>query len=360
MSGPLPIKSEGDFDFLSLGGLVIRLDTGVVPFQRATQAAIHISGAEFNTAANLADCFGLRTALASAMVDYPVGELVAARVKAMGVTPFYKNFHHDGVVGPNIATVYSDRGTGVRAPVVFYNRANEAAALLKAGDFDWQAIFARGIRWFHSGGLFAALSDSTPGLVLEAMKAARASGAIVSFDLNYRAKLWNARGGNERAQAVTSELVRNVDVLVGNEEDMQLSLGISGPEAAKTSAFDAGAFVEVIGKVVERFPNVKVVATTLREVASASRHRWSAVVWADGQTYQAPVMDLDVYDRVGGGDGFASGLFYGLLSGAPLDESLRLGWAHGALLTTFPGDTTMASLAQVKALATGGSARIQR
>jgi 2-dehydro-3-deoxygluconokinase len=360
MSGPLNIRPGGDFDFLSLGGLVIRLDTELVPFRKATSAAIHVSGAEFNVSANLSDCFGLRTAIASAMVDYPVGDLVAERVKAMGVTPFYKRYAHDGVSGPNIATVYSDRGFGVRAPVVFYNRANEAAGLLRKGDFEWSAIFGRGVRWFHSGGLFAALSDTTPEVLLEAMAAARAGGAIVSFDLNYRAKLWQARGGNARAQEVTTELVKNVDVLVGNEEDMQLSLGISGPEGAKSSALDASAFVAMLEKVVSRFPNVKVVATTLREVESASRHRWSAVVWADGKTYQAPVMELDVLDRVGGGDGFASGLFYGLLTGASLEDALRLGWAHGALLTTFPGDTTMASLSQVKALAAGGSARIQR
>jgi 2-dehydro-3-deoxygluconokinase len=360
MTERLEIRAGGDLDFLALGGLVIRLDTELVPFRKATQAKIHVSGAEFNVAANLSDCFGLRTAVATAMVDYPVGELVAERVKAMGVTPFYRHYVHDGVAGPNIATVYSDRGIGVRAPVVFYNRANEAAALLRRGDFDWNAIFDRGVRWFHSGGLFAALSDTTPEVSLDAMKAARAHGAIVSFDLNYRAKLWDARGGNAKAQEITSELVRNVDVLVGNEEDMQLSLGISGPEGARTSALDASAFVEVIEKVVARFPNVKLVATTMREVQSASRHSWSAVAWADGVTHQAPVMNLDVLDRVGGGDGFASGLFYGLLTGAPLEEAIRLGWAHGALLTTFPGDTTMASLSQVKALASGGSARIQR
>lgn len=360
MSRELEIRTDGAFDLLALGGLVIRLDTGLIPFRKAHECAIHVSGAEFNVAANLADCFGLRTAIASAMVDYPVGDLVTERVRAMGVTPFYRHFTHDGVSGPNIATVYSDRGVGVRAPLVFYNRANEAAALLAPGDLDWAAIFGQGVRWFHSGGLFAALSDTTPELLIEAMREARAHGAVVSYDLNYRGKLWDARGGNARAQAVTERLVENVDVIVGNEEDMQLSLGIAGPDAAKSSSLDPSAFVAMIDRVVERYPNVKVVATTLREVQSASRHRWSAVAWADGQTHQAPTMDLDVVDRVGGGDGFASGLFYGLLSGASLDEALRLGWAHGALLTTFPGDTTMATLAQVKALAGGGSSRIQR
>jgi 2-dehydro-3-deoxygluconokinase len=356
----LTVKSGGEFDFLSLGGLVIRLDTEWIPFRKATSATIHVSGAEFNVAANLSDCFHMKTAVASAMVDYPVGDLVSERVKAMGVTPFYKQFKHDGVGGPNIATVYSDRGFGARAPVVFYNRGNEAAQLLKKGDFDWKAIFGRGVRWFHSGGLFAALSPTTPEVLLEAMQAAKAAGAVVSFDLNYRAKLWAAHGGDKKAQEITSELVRNVDVLVGNEEDMQLSLGITGPEGAKSSALDATAFVAMLEKVVKAFPNVKVVATTLREVQTASRHRWSAVVWQDGKTHQAPVMDLDILDRVGGGDGFASGLFYGILNGLPIEESLRLGWAHGALLTTYPGDTTMATIDQVKNLAKGGSARIQR
>jgi 2-dehydro-3-deoxygluconokinase len=360
MSGALRLRPDGAYDLLSLGGLVMRLDTGLVPFQNAHECAIHVSGAEFNVAANLATCFRMRTAIASAMVDYPVGELVVKRVRAMGVTPLYHHFSHDGVSGPNIATVYSDRGVGVRAPVVFYNRANEAAAQLAPGDFDWPSIFGHGVRWFHSGGLFAALSDTTPELLIEAMQEARAHGAVVSYDLNYREKLWRARGGNERARVVTARLVENVDVLVGNEEDMQLSLGIAGPEATKASSLDPSVFLAMIDRVVERYPTVKVVATTLREVQSASRHRWSAVVWADGQTHQAPTIELDVVDRVGGGDGFASGLFYGILSGASMDEALRLGWAHGALLTTFVGDTTMATLEQVQALAAGGSSRIQR
>jgi len=356
----LVIKPGGDFDLLSLGALVIRLDTELIPFRKASHATIHVSGAEYNVAANLADCFKLRTAVASAMVDYPVGDLVAERVRAMGVTGFYKHFEHDGVAGPNIATVYSDRGVGVRAPVVFYNRANEAATMLKTGDFDWTSIFSRGVRWFHSGGLFAALSDSTPEILLEAMAAARSAGAVVSFDLNYRPKLWATHGGGKRAREVTTELVRYVDVLVGNEEDVQLSLGIGEPSGAPDAALNPAAFMKMIDEVVGLFPNVKVVATTLREVQSASRHRWSAVAWESGEFWQAPVIEHDVLDRVGGGDGFASGLFYGMMAGWPMEASVRLGFAHGALLTSFPGDTTMATLSQVKALAGGGSARIQR
>ncbi|HVT08931.1 MAG TPA: sugar kinase [Polyangia bacterium] len=356
----LTIRPDGALDFLSLGALVHRLDTGILPFRKATRCDIHVSGGEYNVAANLSDCFGLRTGIASAMVDYPVGDLIAERVRAMGVRPFYKRFAHNGVNGPNMATVYSDQGAGVRAPVVFYNRSNEAAAQLSPGDFDWKAIFGAGVRWFHSGGIFAALSKTTGALIVEAMKAAKASGAVTSFDLNFREKLWNLWGGQKVAVEVVEQIVAHVDVLIGNEEDLQKGLGIPGPEVAAKSKLDPSTFVGMIDKVVAKHPHVKAVATTLREVHSTNRHSWSAVAWVDGQTHQAPTTELDVVDRVGGGDGFASGFVYGLLSGAPSEEAVKLGWAHGALLTTFPGDTTMATLAEVRAFARGGSARIQR
>jgi 2-dehydro-3-deoxygluconokinase len=356
----LNICQEGALDFVSVGALVHRLDPGIVPFRKATNCAIHVSGGEFNCAANLADGFGLRTGIVTAMADYPIGDLIAERVRAMGVKPFYKHFKHNGVNGPNMATVFSDRGQGVRAPVVFYNRANEAAAQLKPGDFDWKTIFAGGVRWFHSGGIFAALSETTGELIIEGMKAARAAGAVTSFDLNYRAKLWSLWGGEERAQSIVKRIVENVDVLVGNEEDLQLGLGVPGPEVAAKSKLDPTTFLGMIGRVTKKFPQVKVVATTLREVHSTNRHSWGAVAWIDGGTYVSPICELDVYDRVGGGDGFASGFFYGLLTGEPEQEAVNLGWAHGALLTTFPGDTTMATADQVRAFAKGGSARIQR
>ena len=356
----LPIRPDAALDFVALGALIHRLDPGVIPFRKATECHIHVSGGEFNVAANLADCFGLRTGVVSAMVDYPIGELIAERVKAMGVKPFYKRFKHDGVHGPNIATVYSDRGQGMRAPVVFYNRSNEAAAQLKPGDFNWDEIFSGGVRWFHSGGIFAALSNTTPEVIIEGMKAAKAAGAIVSLDLNYRAKLWNILGGHERALEVISRIVQNVDVIIGNEEDLQLGLGIPGPEVAATSKLDPSAFFGMIDQVRAQHPQVKVVATTLREVHSTNRHSWGAVAWIDGKTYVSPTCELDVVDRVGGGDGFAAGLIFGMLSGEEPDACVRLGWAHGALLTTFPGDTTMASVEQVRSLAAGGSARIQR
>jgi 2-dehydro-3-deoxygluconokinase len=356
----LNIPESGALDFLSLGALVHRLDPGIIPFRKATHCDIHVSGGEFNCAANLADCFGLKTGIASAMVDYPIGHLIAERVRAMGVKPYYKNFKHDGVHGPNMATVYSDRGQGVRAPVVFYNRCNEAAGMLKPGDFDWKSIFAGGIRWFHSGGIFAALSPTTAEVIIEGMQAAKAAGAIVSFDLNYRAKLWNIIGGHDRAVEVLDRIVKNVDVLVGNEEDLQLGLGIPGPSVESKSKVDSSAFISMMDNVTKKHPQVKVVATTLREVHSTNRHTWSAVAWIDGQVYNAPHSELDVICRIGGGDGYAAGFFYGLLSGETPEDAVKLGWAHGALLTTFPGDTTMATVEQVRACAKGGSARVQR
>jgi len=361
MSSPtgLDIRPNGALDFVSLGAIVHRLDPGVVPFRKATRCDIHVSGGEFNVAANLSDCFRLRTGVVSAMVDYPIGDLIAERVRAMGVKPFYKRFAHNGVNGPNMATVYSDQGLGIRPPVVFYNRANEAAAKLGPGDFDWNEILAGGVRWFHSGGIFASLSETTGALIIEGMKAARAAGAVVSFDLNFREKLWSLWGGPKKAAEVIGRIVEHVDVLVGNEEDLQKGLGIAGPEVA-SAALDPRAFIGMIDQVVAKHPQVKVVATTLREVNHTNRHGWSAVAWVNGKSYVAPTTELQVLDRVGGGDGFASGLFYGLLAGESPEDAVKLGWAHGALLTTFPGDTTMATLEQVRAFAKGGSARIQR
>lgn len=360
---PLPVRTEScSLDFLSLGALVHRLDPGIIPFRKARSFDVHVSGGEYNVAANLANCFGLKTGIATAMVKYGIGELVQDRVREMGVMPFYKWFEHDGVRGPNIATVYSDRGLGVRGPVVFYNRSNEAGALLKPGDFDWKAIMAGGVRWFHSGGIFAALSPTTPELILEGMKAAKAQGAMISFDLNYRAKLWSAAGGDSRAVETLRRIAANIDCLIGNEEDMQKGLGVKGPEVAKKSdsKLNPEVFFGMIENVVKEFPNIKMVATTLREVHSTNRHDWAAVLWLEGKRHVSPTCQLDVLDRIGGGDGFAAGCIYGLLAGRSPEEALRLGWAHGALLTTFPGDTTMASLAEVEALAQGGSARVQR
>jgi 2-dehydro-3-deoxygluconokinase len=360
MGNALNIRPEGAFDLISLGALVHRLDPGIIPFRKATTCQIHVSGGEFNVAANLSDCFRLNTGIVTAMSEYPIGDLIAERVRAMGVRPFYKRFKHNGVNGPNMATVFSDQGQGVRAPVVFYNRSNEAAALLKPGDFDWNAIFAGGVRWFHSGGIFASLSETTGALIAEGVMAAKRAGAVTSFDLNFREKLWSIWGGQQKAVEVVARIVENVDVLIGNEEDLQKGLGIPGPEVGARSKLDPSAFFGMIEKVVKKHPQIKAVATTLREVHSTSRHSWGAVAWMDNKSYLSPTCDLDIHDRVGGGDGFASGFIYGLLAGETPEESIKLGWAHGALLTTFPGDTTMATVEQVRAFAKGGSARIQR
>ncbi|MDR1047466.1 MAG: sugar kinase [Treponema sp.] len=377
----IPSPEGVKHDLLALGALVTRLNPGVIPFAEADHFTLHVSGGEYNVAANLSSCFGMRSAIVSAMVDYPIGKRIENAVRRAGVVPYYRRFAHDGVRGPNMATVWSDEGQGVRPPVVFYNRSNEAADRLKPGDFDWQKILGSGeqpnVRWFHSGGIFSALSPTTPELVIEAMQAAKAAGAVVSFDLNYRAKLWaSASGANaagdsgsaqagERASKILRKIVSCVDVLVGNEEDLQKGLGIRGPEVEKAAGsrkreMDASPFFNMIKNVVRDFPNIKVVATTLREVHSTNRHSWSALLWYEGKEYSAPVCELDIYDRVGGGDGFAAGLFYGLMKNKSPEEALRLGWAHGAMLTTTPGDTSMVSLDQVEAFSVGGSARIQR
>jgi len=270
MSKGLSILPKGALDFLSLGALVHRLDPGIVPFRKATECRIHVSGGEFNCAANLSDCFRLNTGIATALVEYPIGDLIAERVRAMGVKPFYKKFKHDGVRGPNHATVYSDQGHGVRAPVVFYNRCNEAGSLLKPGDFNWKEIFGPGVRWFHSGGIFASLSETTGPLIIEAMKAAKAAGAVTSFDLNFRQKLWDIWGGQAKALSVMKGIAEHVDVLVGNEEDLQKGLGLKGPDVTAKSKLDPSVFFGMIDSVVKNYPKVKVVATTLREVHSTN------------------------------------------------------------------------------------------
>jgi 2-dehydro-3-deoxygluconokinase len=361
----LELRSEKKcmYDFLALGALVQRFDPGLVPLHEASHFERHCSGAEYNPAANLAKCFRLRAAVASAIVQYPPGWWIESEVRRAGVVGYYKLFAFDGVRGPRMANTYSDRGVGVRAPEVWYDRANEAGAMLAPGDFDWREIFEHdGIRWFHSGGIFASLSPSTSALILEGMKAAHAAGTITSYDLNYRKKLWDASaGGSTRALEVNRGIVACADVLIGNEEDLQLGLGIAGPAVSSTrSKLDTSSFREVIERTRKEYPNLRAVATTLREVRSASRHLWKALLWYDGQFFETPELELDVYDRIGGGDGFAAGLIYGLLAGEAPELALKLGWAHGALLTTYPGDITMARLEQVRALAEGSGARVVR
>lgn len=357
----IPSKTSCELDFLALGALVHRLDPGRVPIRRARHFDVHVSGGEYNVAANLASCFGQRTGVATAMVRNSIGELIQSQVREMGVRPIYRMFDTDGVRGPHMAIVYSDLGQGVRPPSVLYNRAHEAAGLLQPGDFDWTKIFGSGVRWFHSGGIFASLSDTTPSVIQEAFVAARASGTVCSFDLNYRERLWKANGGPERGRQIFSDIVPLVDVVVGNEEDIQLGLGIGGPTAhGAAEKFDTQSYAAMIHKVVAKYPNIKAVAITLREVESANRHRWSALLWHEGELRTGPICQLDVLDRIGGGDGFAAGFIFGLLDQRSPDEALRLGWAHGALLTTYPGDVSLATLADVETFAAGGTARVQR
>jgi 2-dehydro-3-deoxygluconokinase len=350
-------------DFLALGSIVQRFDPGIVPLHEAVHFERHCSGGEYNPAVNLAKCFRLRAAVASANVHYPPGWWIESEVRRAGVEAYFKWFDYDGVHGPRIANTYSDKGHGVRAPEVWYDRANEAGALLKPGDFDWKDLFrTRGVRWFHSGGIFASLSETTSALILEGMQAAKDAGVVVSYDLNFRKKLWDAStGGSARGLRTNKAIAPLVDVLIGNEEDLQLGLGIRGPAvSAKSPTLDTRHFRDMIEETLTVYPAIKLVATTLREVHSATRHDWKAVMWYDGQFHESATCELDVYDRIGGGDGFSAGLIYGMLTEAEPGSALRLGWAHGALLTTYPGDVTMARLEQVKALAEGGGARVVR
>ena len=341
---PLQIPQSGDLDFLALGALDPSPRPGGRPVPQGADPVRSTSAAASSTvAANLSDCFRLKTGIATAMVDYPIGDLIAERVQAMGVKPFYKMFKHDGAWGPNMATVYSDRGFGVRPPVVFYNRSNEAATLLKPGDFDWAGIFGKGVRWFHSGGLFAALGEGTDEVIIEAMQAAKKAGAVVSFDLNYREKLWNARGGNEKALDVFRRSSSTSTCWSATRKTCSARSASPARRSPPKSGLDPQAFIGMIDQVVKAFPNIKVVATTLREVHSTNRHTWGAVALDRRQGLRHADLRAGRLDRVGGGDGFASGLFFGLLTGESPEECVKLGWAHGALATTFPGDTTMAT-----------------
>jgi 2-dehydro-3-deoxygluconokinase len=361
----LKILNEGkcEHDFLSLGAIAQRFDPGLIPIHEAQIFERYCSGGEYNPAANLSKCFRMRTSFVSACVEYPPGWWVETEVRKAGVKPYFKWFPFDGVRGPRIANTYSDRGFGVRAPEVWYDRANEAGALLAPGDFNWKEIFQSiGVRWFHSGGIFASLSNSTSELIVEAMSSARAAGTVVSYDLNFRKKLWDAsEGGSGRAVSVNRRIVSLVDVLIGNEEDLQLGLGIKGPDiSGRRSELDVEAYKEMIFEVSAAFPNVKIVATTMREVHSATRHSWKAIMWYDGEFFVSDTIELDVLDRVGGGDGFASGLIYGLLTDRDPQQALNLGWAHGALISTYPGDLSMARLDQVESISRGGGARVIR
>ena len=362
----MKIKSDARFDLISLGEVMLRLDPGNSRVRTARSFDLWEGGGEYNVARGLRKCFGLKTGILTALADNEVGRLVEDLILQGGVNTekiIWRNF--DGV-GREVRNGlnFTERGFGVRGAVGVSDRGNTAVSQLKPGDFDFGEVFQKeGSRWLHTGGIFAALSTSTAEVAYEAASSARANGTIVSYDLNYRPSLWKSIGGKAKAQEVNQRLASTVDVLIGNEEDFEVALGIEieGSDGSYKK-LDLDAYKKMIEATSRKYPNLEVIAVTLRTVKSASLNDWTGVAWSKsegfivGKSYE----DLEIFDRVGGGDSFASGLIFGLLNGVKLKEALEYGLAHGALAMTTPGDTSMATLAEVKKLAEGGSARVQR
>jgi 2-dehydro-3-deoxygluconokinase len=363
----LNIKPDGSckYDLVALGEIMLRLDPGEGRVRSAREFSVWEGGGEYNVARGLRRCFGLKTAVCTAFADNDVGRLLEDFILQGGVdTELIKWMPFDGV-GRTVRNGlnFTERGFGVRGAAGTSDRGHSAASQLKPGDFDWDRIFGQpGARWLHTGGIFAALSDTTPQLALEALQAARKHGAIVSYDLNYRPSLWKSSGGQKRAQEVNREIARHVDVMIGNEEDFTACLGLEVKGADEHhSRIEVTAFKKMIEQAVKAYPNFKVVATTLRAVKTATRNDWGAICWAGGKFHEAPNrLALEILDRVGGGDSFASGLIYGLMKFNDPQKAVDYGAAHGALAMTTPGDASMASIKEVEALVKGGSARVQR
>ena len=364
---PLDIKpaSSCAFDQVSLGEVMLRLDPGEGRIRTARSFAVWEGGGEYNTSRGLRKCFGLRTAVCTALVDNEVGHLIEDCIMQGGVATDFIRWRGDDGIGRTVRNGlnFTERGFGIRGAVGVPDRGHTAASQLKPGDFDWDRIFGKlGARWFHTGGIFAALSATTAELALEAVRAAKRCGAVVSYDLNYRPSLWKSIGGLKRAQEVNREIARHVDVMLGNEEDFTASLGFSvkgaGPGAG---AIDTAAFQAMIEVAVKEFANFKVAATTLRHVHTASRNDWRAILWHEGRFFESRTYaGLDILDRVGGGDSFASGLQFGFLEFNDPQKAVDFGAAHGALASTTPGDTSMATRADVERQVAGASARIAR
>jgi len=353
------------FDEISLGEVMLRLDPGEGRIRTARQFRAWEGGGEYNVARGLRRCFRQRTALISAFADNDIGRLLEDFILQGGVDLSLVQWVPCDGIGRTVRNGlnFTERGFGVRGAVGVSDRGITAASQLKPGDFDWDEIFGRlGTRWFHTGGIFAALSETTAELVVEATAKAREHGVVVSYDLNYRPSLWKSIGGQDKAREVNRRIARHVDVMIGNEEDFTACLGLNveGTDANLTH-LEVDSFKKMIARAVAEYPNFKVVATTLRAVKSATVNDWGAICWAGGQFYEAKHRPgLEIMDRVGGGDSFASGLIYGFLSGADPQTAVDYGAAHGALAMTTPGDTSMASLAEVKKLAGGGGARVER
>ncbi len=353
------------YDLVSLGEIMLRLDPGDSRVRCARSFKVWEGGGEYNVARGLRRCFGLRTAAVTALADNDVGRLVEDFMLQGGVdTSFIKWMPFDGV-GRNVRNGlnFTERGFGVRGAQGVSDRGNTAVSQLKAGDIDFDRIFGKlGARWLHTGGIFAGLSESSPEVAEEAMKAAKRHGAIVSYDLNYRPSLWKAIGGKKKAQEVNKRLAQYVDVMIGNEEDFTACLGFEVEGADENlSSLDIGSFKKMIEKAVAAYPNFKVAATTLRAVKTATVNDWGAVCWAAGKFYESKKYPaLEIYDRVGGGDSFASGLVYGLMATGDAQKAVDYGAAHGALAMTTPGDTSMANQSEVEKLMGGGGARVVR
>jgi 2-dehydro-3-deoxygluconokinase len=353
------------WDCLSLGEVMLRLDPGEGRVHTARHFAVWEGGGEYNVARGLRRCFGLRTAIATALADNAVGRLVEDCILQGGVdTALLRWLPFDGV-GRTVRNGlnFTERGFGSRAAAGCNDRGHTAISQVKRGDFDWEAIFgsSNGSRWFHTGGIFAALSSSTADVAAEAMDAARLSGTPISFDLNYRDSLWRSIGGKTKAQEVNRDLVRKVDLLLGNEEDFSAMLGVDVKGVGDDFAeLPIAAYEEMLREVASAYPNLKLVASTLRTAQTASRNAWGAIALYEDKIVHVPQQDIDILDRVGGGDSFASGLIYGFLAGKPIDWAVRCGVAHGALAMTTAGDTSMATLAEVERAMKGGSARIAR
>ena len=365
MSLTLRPASECAFDQLSLGEVMLRLDPGEGRIRTARHFTAWEGGGEYNTSRGLRKCFGLRTAVCTAFVDNEVGHLIEDFIMQGGVATDYIRWREDDGIGRTVRNGlnFTERGFGIRGAVGVPDRGNTAASQMKPGDFDWDHIFGKmGVRWFHTGGIFAALSTSTAALAIEAVKAARRHGTVVSYDLNYRPSLWKTIGGLAKAQEVNREIAKHVDVMIGNEEDFTASLGFKVPGAdASLAHIETGAFRSMIETAVAAYPNFKVAATTLRRVITATRNDWSAILWHEGRFHESRRYDgLEVLDRVGGGDSFASGLTFGFLSRNDPQAAVDYGAAHGAHASTTPGDTSMATLREVESLMKGGGARVVR
>ena len=363
----LNIKSSDDcqFDLISMGEVMLRLDPGEGRIRTTRQFQAWEGGGEYNVARGLRRCFGKRTALISSFVDNEVGRLLEDLIFQGGVDTRFLQWRTDDGIGRSVRNGinFTERGFGVRAAKGCSDRGNTAVSQLKPGDIDWDHIFNQlGSRWFHTGGIFAALSASTAELTIEACKAARAAGTIVSYDLNYRPSLWKSIGGQEKAQEVNREIAKYVDVMIGNEEDFTACLGLEVEGMDETiTGINVAKFKQMIEGAVKEFPNFKATATTLRDVHTATVNDWSAIAWHDGEFHHAQERDrLEIFDRVGGGDSFASGLIYGFMEFNDAAKAVEYGAAHGALAMTTPGDTTMANLAEVEKLVGGGSARVDR